>query len=387
MTTMRRMRAAGGVLAALAVLVPASPAAASEFPMPLDAGTRYVEQAAAARATLAEARPAIARAEARAGELRRAWEALTVEVARLDTEAQHAAALVEAARAVIAGVAAEAYINSGGSRVNAALDVTFEANDLLEVGWNLHMLAKSGSHEITEYEALQAAHAAIVARLDDTARRRAETKEAMDAAVEHIAELEAALAGARRELHDALEGIAAFHRAARTADSPILGPSLLGADEMATFVRARGGTTRLSIALGALAQIYLDEGRAAGVRGDVAFAQSILETGWFRFEHSMVDPEDNNFAGIGACDTCDDGFDFPDVRTGVRAQMRLLRIYVDAGLERDSLPVPLVMPRSLGLWFRGDVHTWRDLTGRWATADEYGDLLYELYRDMVAATR
>jgi hypothetical protein len=33
----------------------------------------------------------------------------------------------------------------------------------------------------------------------------------------------------------------------------------------------------------ALAQIYLDEGAAVGVRGDIAFCQSILETGWFRW--------------------------------------------------------------------------------------------------------
>jgi hypothetical protein len=36
----------------------------------------------------------------------------------------------------------------------------------------------------------------------------------------------------------------------------------------------------------AMAQIYLDEGAAVGVRGDIAFCQSILETGWFRWPGS-----------------------------------------------------------------------------------------------------
>ncbi|MFO7589761.1 MAG: hypothetical protein R6X23_02540 [Acidimicrobiia bacterium] len=35
-----------------------------------------------------------------------------------------------------------------------------------------------------------------------------------------------------------------------------------------------------------MAQLFLDEGAAARVRGDVAFAQSILETGWFNWPSS-----------------------------------------------------------------------------------------------------
>ena len=76
-----------------------------------------------------------------------------------------------------------------------------------------------------------------------------------------------------------------------------------------------------------LAQIYLDEGARTGVRGDVAFAQSILETGGFANPGSAA--TNNNFAGIGWCDSCKHGFDFPDAKTGVRAQLQLLRIYVD----------------------------------------------------------
>ena len=44
------------------------------------------------------------------------------------------------------------------------------------------------------------------------------------------------------------------------------------------------------------------KGTRDGVRGDIAFVQSILETGWFSFQGSQIPPDANNFAGIYAFD-------------------------------------------------------------------------------------
>jgi hypothetical protein len=165
-----------------------------------------------------------------------------------------------------------------------------------------------------------------------------------------------------------------------------MGPNMLSAGQLAAFVSAHGGRPHISVSIEALAQIYIEEGQKVGVRGDVAFAQSILETGWFEFNKSMVDPSDNNFAGVGACDTCKKGYSFPNARIGVRAQVQLLRIYVDRDVTVNSLPDPVLLPGSLRLGFRGRVHSWWDLTGRWATASNYGNALYDLYNRMVAAS-
>ena len=54
-----------------------------------------------------------------------------------------------------------------------------------------------------------------------------------------------------------------------------------------------------SCTLEQLAEIFLEEGKAEGVRGDVAFAQSLHETGYFKFG-GIVLPSQNNYAGIGA---------------------------------------------------------------------------------------
>ena len=97
----------------------------------------------------------------------------------------------------------------------------------------------------------------------------------------------------------------------------------------------------------------------------------------------QLDGNDNNFAGIGACDSCAHGFRFADAREGVRAQMQALRIYCDKDLAIDTLAEPLVMPKMLTLGFRGKVQSWWDLWGTWATGDLYGQRVYDIYERMV----
>ena len=156
-------------------------------------------------------------------------------------------------------------------------------------------------------------------------------------------------------------------------------------DRLADFVRMSGYKPRLTVPLGELANDYIKEGEGAGVRGDVAFAQSILETGGFTFPGGgQVAVQDNNFAGIGACDSCPHGFSFDTADIGVRAQMQALRIYVDPTLTLTTLKQPLVMPKMLDLGFRGRVQTWWDLWGTWATGAFYGQRVYDIYTKMVA---
>ena len=118
------------------------------------------------------------------------------------------------------------------------------------------------------------------------------------------------------------------------------------------------------------------------MRGDVAFAQSILETAGFANPGSAA--TDNNFAGIGWCDSCKHGFDFPDARTGVRAQLQLLRTYVDPAFPDASYKDTILLPGTLTLGFRGKVQTWWDLWGTWATGALYGQRVYDIYERMVA---
>lgn len=114
-----------------------------------------------------------------------------------------------------------------------------------------------------------------------------------------------------------------------TPKTEIMGEAHATAQQMALFCRSKNAEPKLtSCTLEQLAEIFLEEGKAEGVRGDVAFAQSLHETGYFKFG-GIVLPSQNNYAGIGALNGNATGqaATFPDPRTGVRAQIQHLKAY------------------------------------------------------------
>lgn len=154
----------------------------------------------------------------------------------------------------------------------------------------------------------------------------------------------------------------------------ILGETRIPAEGLVAAYEASGHAARLTVPLEELARIFVEEGEALGVRADLAWAQSLVETGWFRYpDHGQVHWTDNNFAGIGAYDGGYRGFTYPDARRGVRAQMQLLRQYADPAPVDD----PLVRaPASK----RGAVQTWWEMgNGNWATSPRYAGTVISVY--------
>lgn len=114
-----------------------------------------------------------------------------------------------------------------------------------------------------------------------------------------------------------------------TEKTAIMGKAQATAQQMALFCRSKNSTPQLtSCSLEQLAEMFIEEGEAEGVRGDVAFAQSLHETGYFKFG-GIVLPSQDNYAGIGALNGNATGqaASFPDPRTGVRAQIQHLKAY------------------------------------------------------------
>lgn len=123
----------------------------------------------------------------------------------------------------------------------------------------------------------------------------------------------------------------------------IMGEARATAQQMVLFCRSKNPAPKLtSCSLEQLAQMFLEEGKAEGVRGDIAFAQSLHETGFFQFG-GIVLPTQNNYAGIGALNGNAQGnaATFPNPRTGVRAQVQHLKAYASTA----SLANPCVDPR------------------------------------------
>jgi hypothetical protein len=175
------------------------------------------------------------------------------------------------------------------------------------------------------------------------------------------------------------------------ADDSIVGPSRVSAAQMTAWFRAKTTSPyAVSVPIDQLAALYIEEGNRAGVRGDIAFTQSILETRWFSFPAGgLLTASQNNFAGIGACDSCATGTTFASVQLGVRAQMQQLRRYADPNSRASNIGAPPVSP----LWTsdaaydvmnrtHGWAPTWQSLTGTWATAPSYAATINQLYNAM-----
>jgi hypothetical protein len=185
---------------------------------------------------------------------------------------------------------------------------------------------------------------------------------------------------------DLERAIAQALEARRQAGPAILGLPVLDTGDLVAWYRTYYATDPPFAPITAIVDAYLAIGAEEGVASDIAFAQAILETGGFTSGHARG----FNFAGIGAYDHCAPtcGFRFPDLDSGVRAHVQLLRAYAQPGLTSAQLAAPpngLVAPERVGV--RGCCPRWTGLTGVWATDPNYDRKVLGIYRLMVETAR
>ena len=176
----------------------------------------------------------------------------------------------------------------------------------------------------------------------------------------------------------------AAHAATQT---PIMQAEKVSAAGIAAWFRDNQPSGyRATVSPEVLAQHFIEEGRAEGVAGDLAFAQSVLETGWFRWpSHGQVHASYNNFSGIGACDggTCTVA-KFPSAQIGVRGQIHHLRAYADPTVTVAKLANPLESPRFHLVTPKGKAPNWEQMGGgNWATDPDYASKILSIYRSML----
>ena len=160
------------------------------------------------------------------------------------------------------------------------------------------------------------------------------------------------------------------------ANSPIAYP----AEEL-----GKGGASTVE----EFAKIFYEEASAEGIKVEVAWCQSMLETGWLKFG-GQVDISQFNFAGLGATDGGAKGADFSSygkngVRMGIRAQIQHLKAYADPDITEATLHYSCVDPRFKYVSPKGCAPYVEYLgqkenpSGKgWATAERYGYRIVEL---------
>lgn len=156
------------------------------------------------------------------------------------------------------------------------------------------------------------------------------------------------------------------------------GPPLVTATQLATWYRANGYVNRTGTPIRQVAEIYLEEGLAENIRGDIAFAQAVHESDGFAISSGA-----NNYAGIGACSACGHGYSYPSLRMGVRAQIELLKAYADPHYTQATTARPAAYHGIDTLGVRGHVTTWQAMSGTWAPGSTYGESVLYIYRTML----
>lgn len=114
----------------------------------------------------------------------------------------------------------------------------------------------------------------------------------------------------------------------------IMGNAVAAAEQMKAYIKAKNPNVAQSVL--DMVTLYLSEGKAEGVRGDIAFAQSCLETGNFTFSGSAVTLSQNNFCGMGVTSNGVKGNSFDTPQLGIRAQVQHLKAYASTEALKNA---------------------------------------------------
>ena len=154
-------------------------------------------------------------------------------------------------------------------------------------------------------------------------------------------------------------------------------PRCVTPQRLMAFLKTRN--SNLDPRFGNIASFYKTHGEAWGVRWDYAFFQMALETNFLTYRRGNgdwgdVNPRQNNFAGLGTTGGGVPGDSYPDVSTGVLAQIQHLVVYsgqrinnpVGARTRLKQDDILAVMASKNGKT------TFGDLARRWAADRHYG---------------
>ena len=118
----------------------------------------------------------------------------------------------------------------------------------------------------------------------------------------------------------------------------IMGKAQASVTQMQAYIKR--ANPKVSDSVIKMIPLYITEGTQEGVRGDIAFAQSCLETGNFTFSGTAVTLSQNNFCGLGVTKTGMKGSSFKTPAEGIRAQIQHLQAYASTGRLKNRCVDP-----------------------------------------------
>ena len=171
-------------------------------------------------------------------------------------------------------------------------------------------------------------------------------------------------------------------RTTSTADTSIIGTPMATQQQCVKYLLRNNPRPNLKVSAEEIVAYYYEEGKREGIRPDVAFAQALKETGFFRYGGDVI-PEQNNYCGLGTTGGGVKGEFFSTPQLGVRAHIQHLLAY--SSTRRPTMPI--VDPR-YGIvrqaYGSRTLGTWQDLNGRWAVPGRYyGQEILSMFRDIL----
>ena len=166
------------------------------------------------------------------------------------------------------------------------------------------------------------------------------------------------------------------------ADPSIIGTPMASQQQCVKYLLQNNPNPDIAVSAEEIVSYYYEEGAREGIRPDVAFAQALKETGFFRYG-GTVTPDQNNFCGLGTTSATVKGFYFPNPQIGVRAHIQHLLAY--SSTRKPTLP--LVDPRYFivrKVYGEKTLGNWQDLNGRWAVPGNfYGQEILSMFKAML----
>lgn len=171
--------------------------------------------------------------------------------------------------------------------------------------------------------------------------------------------------------------------AAMEGRTSIMGEAVATSQQLRDYIKAVNPAVPQSVL--DMIPLYLQEGTAEGVRGDIAFAQSCLETGNFALVDTAVTLDQNNFCGMGVTEKGMKGNSFPTPQIGIRAQIQHLKAYATA----DPLAGVCVDPRYK--WVQKGCAPYVEWLGQqenldgkgWAAGKDYGQKILGILESII----
>ncbi len=163
----------------------------------------------------------------------------------------------------------------------------------------------------------------------------------------------------------------------------IFGEAVAKKSQAVAYIKLANPSVKLACTVEELVDLYWQEAEREQVRPDLALAQSLVETGAYRYGGD-VQHHQNNFCGLGTVGGGVRGASFSSPQLGVRAHIQHLLAYTQTKRPSTAIVDPRYdLAHNIRLE-RGVVDTWYGLNGTWAMGSLYCEKIMATYQKILA---